>query len=122
VCACVLVCVCVCACVSVCVRACLRVCVCVSVCMCVVCVPVCVHVCMHACVLVTSRGVPPVRHINTFSHACPLKRVPSRDLLKIFLWFGLAITTYIYGILVFWAGNSPNIRSCTVFMYGSGQP
>jgi hypothetical protein len=28
----------------------------------------------------------------------------------------------VYGVYGILAGKSPNIRSCTVFMYGSGQP
>jgi len=36
---------------------------------------------------------------------------------------GLARTIYIYGVYtVFLAGKSPNIRSYTVHIYGSGQP
>ena len=35
----------------------------------------------------------------------------------------LARTIYIYGVYtVFLAGISPNIRSNTVYIYGSGQP
>ena len=39
--------------------------------------------------------------------------------------FGREFTkcTVIYGVcIVFLAGRSPNIRSCTVYIYGSGQP
>ena len=35
----------------------------------------------------------------------------------------LARTIYIYGVYtVFLAGKSPNVRSYTVYIYGSGQP
>ena len=36
---------------------------------------------------------------------------------------GLARTIYIYGVYtVFLAGSLPNIRSYTVYLYGSGHP
>jgi len=36
---------------------------------------------------------------------------------------GLVSTMYVYGVYtVFLAGNSPNIRAYTVYIYGSGQP
>ena len=41
----------------------------------------------------------------------------------IYIYIGLARTTYIYNACtVFLAGKSPNIRSYTVYIYGSGQP
>ena len=39
------------------------------------------------------------------------------------IYLGLARTIYTYGVCtVFLAGRSPNIRSYTVYVYGSGQP
>jgi len=38
-------------------------------------------------------------------------------------YVGLARTIYIHGVYtIFLAGKSPNIRSYTVYIYGSGQP
>ena len=42
---------------------------------------------------------------------------------EVFISVGLARIIYIYGVYtVFLAGKSPNIRSYTVCIYGSGQP
>jgi len=71
---------------------------------------VCVLVC--ACLRVHTSLHHNLRHIAHVSLACI-------SLTSI----GLARTMYIYGVYtVFLTGKSPDIRSYTVYIYGSGQP